>query len=42
MDPYRALLNGDRPQFESSDLQDRGLAQLALIVLALTLVLLGW
>ncbi len=41
MDPYRALLNGDRPHFESSHLQDLALAQLALIVLAPVLVLVG-
>jgi hypothetical protein len=38
MEPYRALLNGDEPRFDRSHIQDLALAQLALIVLALTVV----
>ncbi len=42
MDPYRSLMNGARPHFEASHLQDLALAQLTVLVLALVaLVFLG-
>lgn len=42
MEPYRSLVHGDRPTFDSQNLQDLALAQLVLLVLALVaLVFLG-
>lgn len=42
MAPYRELLRGDRPTFQTTHLQDLALVQLLAVVLALTtLVFLG-
>lgn len=42
MAPYRELLRGDRPTFQTSHLQDLALIQLLALVLAMTaMVFLG-
>ena len=42
MAPYRELIRGDRPTFETAHLQDLALVQLLALVLAMTaLVFLG-